>query len=93
MSHRRWRQSVAPGVSPGLGKSKLSKPVKRATDDPWLTVSVTPSGLKRFISKQYPGLTPRGYTLPPAALAGRVDFRHSIFIVTISPLNYDDYAY
>jgi hypothetical protein len=32
MSHRRWRQSVAPGVSPGLDDLNERKPSKRATD-------------------------------------------------------------
>ena len=61
MSHRRWRQIVAPGVSPGLGREKNDKPSKRATEIP-----VAPAGLCRFLGIAFPGLTPRPINLSPA---------------------------
>jgi thiol-disulfide isomerase/thioredoxin len=61
MSHRRWRQSLAPGVSPELGREKNYQPSKRAAQ-----VSVAPAGLLSFSRHVYPGLTPGATSMPPA---------------------------
>ncbi len=53
MSHRRWRQSVAPGVSPGDRCSLHQQPSKRATE-----ISVAPAGLWSIIVSLTPGLRP-----------------------------------
>src|SRR5713226_3951097 len=36
-SHRRWRQSVAPGVSPGINRlTDFLRPLERATENVWV---------------------------------------------------------
>ncbi len=60
MSHRRWRQSVAPGVSPGTRSKNNGGPSKRATE-----ISAAPPGLASLIDL-YPGLTPGATSMPPA---------------------------
>ncbi len=61
MSHRRWRQNAAPGVSPGNLSPKSYQPSKRAA-----RTSVAPPGLTDLINLSYPGLTPGAINLPPA---------------------------
>jgi len=61
MSHRRWRQSVAPGVSPGNPTIKNCKPSKRATE-----ISFAPTGLLNLWKISYPGLTSGATNMPPA---------------------------
>lgn len=61
MSHRRWRQIVAPGVSPGIRFKRNGEPSKRETE-----VSAAPSGLMNWFILAYPGLTPGATNMPPA---------------------------
>jgi len=61
MSHRRWRQSVAPGVSPGIHAAKNNEPSKRATE-----TSAAPAGLWDLYGVASPGLTPGATNMPPA---------------------------
>jgi hypothetical protein len=61
MSHRRWRQIVAPGVSPGPSAVKNDKPSKRATE-----TSAAPTGLWDLQGNAFPGLTPGATIMPPA---------------------------
>jgi hypothetical protein len=57
----RRRQSVAPGVSPGIQAAKNNKPSKRATG-----MSVAPTGLLDLGRCTFPGLTPGAINMPPA---------------------------
>ena len=61
MSHLRWRQSVAPGVSPGIRARNMIEPSKRATE-----ISAGPAGLTNLLRLAYPGLTPGTTNMPPA---------------------------
>jgi hypothetical protein len=61
MSHRRWRQSLAPGASPGSGAVKNNKPSKRATES-----CAAPTGLLNHGMVSYPGLTPGAINMPLA---------------------------
>src|SRR5258708_26769668 len=61
MSHRRWRQSVAPGLSAGIHAAKNNKPSERATEP-----SAAPAGLWDLYGVASPGLTPGATNMPPA---------------------------
>ena len=61
MSHRRWRQTVAPGVSPRIRVRKSNEPSKRETE-----ISAAPTGLASLKNVVYPGLTPGAIGMPPA---------------------------
>ena len=76
-SRRRRRQSVAPGVSPGISGISDGEPSKRATD------SVSPLSGLGFLKRFYPGLTPGARDMPPAN-AGSLT--RSSFVVTLGRL-------
>src|SRR6266568_2588937 len=61
MSHRRWRQIVAPGVSPGINRQKRHQPSKRATE-----ATAAPAGLRTVSVCRNPGLTPGAINMSPA---------------------------
>src|SRR5216684_8873369 len=61
MSHRRWQQNVAPGVSPRIRVRKSNESSKRATE-----ISAAPTGLASLKNVVYPGLTPGPIGMPPA---------------------------
>src|SRR5882762_7805957 len=70
MSHRRWRQRVAPGVNPGIRARKSDEPSKKATE-----ISAAPKGLASLVRMVYPGLMPGATNIPPAnagSLSGSV---------------------
>ena len=60
MGHRRWRQSVVPGASPGTRTLKNAKPSKRATE-----ISAALTGLLNHSKISYPWLTPEATNMPP----------------------------
>lgn len=67
MSHRRWRQVVAPGASPGFRMGFDLQPSKRATE-----ISAAPSGafdFRKRLSRAYA----RGYS-SPARFAGSTNW-------------------
>src|SRR5256886_14568936 len=61
MSHRRWRQKVAPGVSPWINRQNNPQSSKKATE-----ISAAPTGLASLFHCHYPGLTPGAIDMPPA---------------------------
>jgi hypothetical protein len=73
MSHRRWRQSIAPGASPGIAiENSFYEPSERATeivssksDTNPQQFSVAPAGAPTQSTRE-PRAYARGYTLPPA---------------------------
>ncbi len=80
MSHQRWRQLIAPGVSPGIESKRQLKPATRATEK-----RAAPTGLKRFFFGCNPGLTPGAINLPPAN-AGWARFALCLLLLGILPL-------
>ncbi len=59
MSHRRWRQGVAPGVSPGIRARNMIEPSKRATE-----ISAAPAGPTNLLPLAYSGLSRKGFEMP-----------------------------